>query len=65
MIGNILVIFVFVENKKFLRKLYNILILFLVVFDVMIVLFFIINLVFVFGNVFFYFINYVIGDIFC
>ena len=65
MIGNTLVILVFVENKKLLRKSYNILILSLAVSDVMTALLLITNPAFVLGNVFPYPTNHVIGDIFC
>lgn len=65
MIGNTLVILVFVENKKLLRKSYNILILSLAVSDVMTALLLITNPAFVLGNVFPYPTNHVIGEIFC
>ena len=65
MIGNTLVILVFVENKKLLRKSYNILIRSLAVSDVMTALLLITNPAFVLGNVFPYPTNHVIGEIFC
>ncbi|XP_022783056.1 melatonin receptor type 1A-like [Stylophora pistillata] len=65
MIGNTLVIFVFVENKELLRKSYNILILSLAISDVMTALLLISNPAFVLGNAFPYPTNHVIGDIFC
>ncbi|XP_022781609.1 melatonin receptor type 1A-like [Stylophora pistillata] len=65
MIGNILVILVFVGNKDLLKKSYNILILSLAISDILTALLLITNPAFVLGDAFPYPTNHVIGDIFC
>ena len=65
MIGNTLVILVFVGNKNLLKKSYNMLILSLAISDVLTALLLITNPVFVLGDAFPYPTNHVLGDIFC
>ena len=65
MIGNMLVILVFVWEKKLLKKSYNMLILSLAIADVLTAFLLITNPVFVLGDSFPYPTNHVLGDIFC
>ena len=65
MIGNTLVILVFVGNKNLLKKSYNMLILSLAISDVLTALLLITNPAFVLGDAFPYPTNHVLGDIFC
>ena len=64
-IGNILVILVFVWDKKLLKKSYNMLILSLAISDVLTAFLLITNPAFVLGDAFPYPTNHVLGDIFC
>ena len=65
MIGNTLVILVFVWDKKLLKKSYNMLILSLAISDVLTAFLLITNPAFVLGDAFPYPTNHVLGDIFC
>ena len=65
MIGNTLVILVFVWEKKLLKKSYNMLILSLAISDVLTAIMLITNPAFVLGEAFPYPTNHVLGDIFC
>ena len=65
MIGNTLVILVFVWDKKLLKKSYNMLILSLAISDVLTAILLITNPAFVLGDAFPYPTNHVLGDIFC
>ena len=65
MIGNTLVIIVFVWDKKLLKKSYNMLILSLALSDVLTAIMLITNPAFVLGDAFPYPTNHVLGDIFC
>ena len=64
-IGNTLVILVFVWDKKLLKKSYNMLILSLAISDVLTAFLLITNPAFVLGDAFPYPANHVLGDIFC
>ena len=64
-IGNAVVILVFVWDKKLLKKSYNMLILSLAISDVLTAILLITNPVFVLGDAFPYPTNHVLGDIFC
>ena len=64
-IGNTLVILVFVWDKKLLKKSYNMLILSLAISDVLSALLLITNPAFVLGDSFPYPTNHIVGDIFC
>ena len=63
--GNILVILVFVWDKKLLKKTYNMLILCLAISDVLTALLLITNPAFVLGDSFPYPTNRVLGELFC
>ncbi|XP_078375596.1 QRFP-like peptide receptor [Oculina patagonica] len=65
LIGNTLVILVFVWDKKLLKKSYNMLILSLAISDVLTAILLITNPAFVLGDAFPYPTNLVLGDIFC
>ena len=65
MLGNTLVILVFVWDKKLLKKSYNMLILSLAISDVLTAFLLITNPAFVLGDAFPYPTNHVLGDIFC
>ena len=65
MMGNTLVILVFVWDKKLLKKSYNMLILSLAISDVLTAFLLITNPAFVLGDAFPYPTNHVLGDIFC
>ena len=64
-IGNSLVILVFVWDKKLLKKSYNMLILSLAISDVLTAILLITNPAFVLGEAFPYPTNHVLGNIFC
>jgi len=64
-VGNSLVILVFVWDKKLLKKSYNLLILFLAIADVLTATLLITNPAFVLGDAFPYPTNPVLGEIFC
>lgn len=64
-LGNTLVILVFVWDKKLLKKSYNMLILSLAISDVLTAFLLITNPAFVLGDAFPYPTNHVLGDIFC
>ena len=64
-VGNTLVILVFVLDKKLLKKSYNMLILSLAMSDVLTAFLLITNPAFVLGDAFPYPTNHVLGDIFC
>ena len=65
LVGNTLVILVFIWDKKLLKKSYNMLILFLAISDVLTAIMLITNPAFVLGDAFPYPTNHVLGDIFC
>ena len=65
MIGNTLIILVFVWDKKLLKKSYNMLILSLAISDVLTAFLLITNPAFVLGDAFPYPTNHMLGDIFC
>lgn len=65
LVGNTLVILVFIQDRKLLRKSYNILILSLAVADVLTAISLITNPAFVLGDAFPYPTNPILGDIFC
>ncbi|KAM7444989.1 hypothetical protein ABFA07_006519 [Porites harrisoni] len=65
LVGNTLVIVVFIQDRKLLRKSYNILILSLAVADVLTAISLITNPAFVLGDAFPYPTNPILGDIFC
>ncbi|XP_078372574.1 QRFP-like peptide receptor [Oculina patagonica] len=65
LIGNTLVILVFVWDKKLLKKSYNMLILSLAISDVLTAILLITNPAFVLGDAFPYPTNPILGDIFC
>ena len=64
-IGNTLVILVFIQDKKLLKKSYNMLILSLAIADVLTAIILITNPAFVLGDAFPYPTNHILSEIFC
>ena len=63
--GNLLVILIFVQDKKLLKKSYNMLILSLAISDLLTAIFLVTNPAFVLGDVFPYPTNHMLGELFC